>query len=76
MRFRWDQEGAVDAYLIFWKIENGTDHNIRFGSIYNDYSLNDPSLTPATMYYISLAAVLGMDVSDRSETIYRGTGTL
>ena len=63
-----------DYYIIYWKTDNGPEYNVSTPSDDNSYILNDDSLTPATMYYISVTAVTWHNTSDRSNTIYAGTG--
>ena len=68
----WDHEGEVDEFIIYWRTESGMEYNISTANDNTKYTLRD--LTPATMYYISVAAVLGGDLSERSESIHEGTG--
>ena len=70
----WNQEGNVDKFILYWKTESGTEYNISTQTNRTTIYLQHPTLTPATMYYISVAAVSGGDISERSETIYKGTG--
>ena len=70
----WEQEGIVDNFIVYWKTESGTEYNISTQTNRTTIYLQHPSLTPATVYYISVAAVRGGSISERSETIYEGTG--
>ena len=63
----------MDGFAVYWNIENGTESNISTLSSTPSYRL--ASLTPATMYYISVEAVVGIVTSNRSEVISAGTGT-
>ena len=70
----WSQEGVVNQFTIYWKIENGNEYNITIPGDATSYLLNDTSLTAATMYYISMTASARFNTSDRSNTIFAGTG--
>ena len=69
----WNQIGVVDNTTIYWKVENGSESNITIPGEETSFLLDD-SLTPATMYYISMTAVVGFSITSRSDTISAGTG--
>ena len=64
---KWDHTGEVDKFVIYWNTEDGMEYNMR--TTKHMYKIED--LTPATEYYVSVAAVFGSDISERS--IYKYT---
>ena len=64
----------VDNFTIYWEVEHGSEYDITISVDETSFLLDDASLTPATMYYISMAAVVGFNTSSRSSTIFAGTG--
>ena len=74
IKLAWDHEGEVDEFIIYWRTDIGMEYNISTANDDTKYKLED--LTPATLYYISVAAVYGGDVSERSESIYEGTSNI
>ena len=69
----WNQEGVVEEFILYWKIENGVEYNISTDSSQTEFTLSDCKLTPATWYYISLVAVVGEETSNRSHILRVGT---
>ena len=69
----WYQIGEVDHFTLYWKAEHGSEYNMTIPGNETVVLLND-SLTPATMFYISLAAVIGFHTSSRSHTVLAATG--